>query len=76
MPRPPKTWKAVERAVARLLGGRRCHFEGQDVETGDWAVEIKHGKQVPRTVPRWYRGSAQLATHNLMIPTLLALCMT
>ncbi|KKM97045.1 hypothetical protein LCGC14_1171960 [marine sediment metagenome] len=54
MPRPPKTWKAAERAVARLLGGRRCHFEGRDVETEDWAVEVKHGKQIPRTLLKWW----------------------
>jgi hypothetical protein len=36
MSRPPRTWKAVERAVARLLGGRRCHFEGKDVDAGRW----------------------------------------
>ena len=54
MPRPPKTWKAVELAIARLLGGRRCHFEGQDVQAGDWAVEVNHGKQVPRTLLKWW----------------------
>ena len=37
MSRPPRTWKAVERAVARLLGGCRCHFEGSDVGEGGWA---------------------------------------
>lgn len=36
MPRPPKTWKKAELAVARLLGGRRCHFEDSDVEAGGW----------------------------------------
>lgn len=34
MPRPPKTWKKAELAVAGLLGGRRCHFEGSDVGSG------------------------------------------
>ena len=54
MPRPPRTWKAVERAVARLLGGRGCHFEGKDVDAGRWSVEVKHGRQVPKTIIKWF----------------------
>jgi hypothetical protein len=54
VPRPPQTWKAVERAVARLLGGRRCHFEGQDVECERFSVEVKHGGQIPSTVLKWW----------------------
>ena len=45
----------AERAVVRLLGGRGCHFEGKDVEAGCWAVEVKHGRQIPRTLLRWWR---------------------
>ena len=54
MAQPPKTWKAAERAVARLLNGRRCHFERQDVDAGPWAVEVKHGRQIPRTLLKWW----------------------
>ena len=54
MPRPPRTWKAVERAVARLLGGRRCHFEGEDVDAGRWSAEVKHGRQVPKAIIDWF----------------------
>jgi hypothetical protein len=54
MPRPPRTWKATELAIARLLKGRRCHFEGQDVDAGTWAVEVKHGRQIPRALLRWW----------------------
>ena len=61
MPRPPKAWKAAERAVARLLGGRRCHFEGQDVDAGDTAVEVKHGKQIPRTLLKSWGQAGQNA---------------
>jgi hypothetical protein len=53
MPRPPKTWKAAELAIARLLKGRRCHFEGRDVDAKVWAVEVKHGRQIPRTLLKW-----------------------
>ena len=54
MSRPPQTWKHAERAVARLLGGRRCHFERQDVDVGEWSVEVKHGRQVPKTIIDWF----------------------
>ncbi len=55
MPRPPRTWKAAERAVARLLNGRRCHFEGQDVDAAGFSVEVKHGRQIPKTLLGWWK---------------------
>ena len=61
MPRPTKTWRAVERAIARLLGGRRCHFEGKDVDAGEWSVEVKHGRQVPKTIIDWFGQAEQNA---------------
>jgi hypothetical protein len=54
MSRPPQTWKHAERAIARLLGGWRCHFEGKDVDAGEWSVEVKHGRQIPRTLLKWW----------------------
>ena len=54
MPRPRKTWKAAELKVAWLLGGGRFHFEGEDVNAGEWSVEVKQGKQVPKTVLAWF----------------------
>jgi hypothetical protein len=46
-----KTWKAVERAVARRLGGRRVPVTGRggapDVEHERFAVEVKHRKELP-----------------------------
>lgn len=51
---PPKTWKAAELAIARLLNSRRCHYEGPDVDCAEWAVEVKHGRQIPRTVLKWW----------------------
>ncbi len=61
MPRPPKSWKKAELAVAGLLGGRRCHFEGSDVEAGGWAVEVKHGRQIPCTLLKWWGQAEQNA---------------
>ena len=46
-----KTWKAVEREIARRLGGRRVGCTGQataDVETPWLAAEIKTRKLLPR----------------------------
>ncbi len=54
MSRPPQTCKAVERAIARLLGGCRCHFEGKGVDAGRWSVEVKHGRQVAKTIINWF----------------------
>jgi len=47
-----KTWKAVERAIAKRLGGRRVGCAGEataDVITNWLAVEVKTRK----TLPRW-----------------------
>lgn len=61
MARPPRTWKAVERAVARLLGGRRCHFEQADVDAAGFSVEVKHGQQIPRTLLKWWEQARENA---------------
>ena len=47
------TWKAVEREVARRLGGRRVPITGRqrgdvpDVEHPVWSVEVKHRRVLP-----------------------------
>jgi hypothetical protein len=70
MPRPPQTWKAVERAVARLLAGRRCHFERQDVECARFSVEVKHGGQIPSALLKWWE-QAQRNTQDGKQPLLV-----
>ena len=49
-----KSWKATERAVANLLGGRRVPVSGRgrgdapDI-AHDWlAIEVKHRKRLPK----------------------------
>jgi hypothetical protein len=46
-----KVWKQAERAVARLLGGRRTPLSGAaggaDVATAWVACEVKHRKRLP-----------------------------
>jgi len=47
------TWKAVERAIARLLGGRRVPVSGRqrgdapDIEHPFFSLEVKHRKELP-----------------------------
>jgi hypothetical protein len=47
------TWKAAERAIAALLGGERIPVTGRtsgeraDINHAEYALEVKHGKQVP-----------------------------
>jgi len=46
----PSGWKAIERAVAALVGGKRTwdDREHADVRTDDgvWAIEVKHRKLI------------------------------
>ena len=43
-----RSFKATERAVARLLGGQRLgHLGGADVVTNELAVECKHRRKLP-----------------------------
>ena len=53
---PDKSWKATERAVARLLGGERVPINGRirgrsepDIEHERLSLEVKHR----RTIPAW-----------------------
>jgi hypothetical protein len=52
-----KVWKAAERAVARLLGGRRTPLSGAaggaDVDAGWCSVEVKSRKRLPQ----WLTGA-------------------
>lgn len=54
-----KTWKAVERAIAKLLGGKRrgADFRGVDAGKTDiilpgYALEVKHSKRPTWTLVR------------------------
>jgi hypothetical protein len=48
------TWKAVELALAKLLGGERVPVTGRtmgsapDIDHSGLAIEVKHGKCIPR----------------------------
>lgn len=55
------TWKAVERRIARILGGRRTGPLGKSSEdvAHKWlAVEVKHRKRLPE----WIKDAISQAT--------------
>ena len=57
------TWKAVERAVARLLGGERVGCTGKatpDVVTERLAVEVKHRAKLPK----WLMAAMEQSERN------------
>lgn len=54
MPKPSSTWKNLERFVAKYLGGERTHWALEDARAGELAIECKHGKQIPRTILKWW----------------------
>jgi hypothetical protein len=63
-PRKPRTktnsdtWKAVELGIARLLGGERVPVTGRtmgsapDIDHPDLAIEVKHGKSIPKLLQK------------------------
>lgn len=64
-----RTWKAVERRVAKKLGGVRIALSGRsnmgaigDVQLVGYATEVKSGRQVPKTVVAWLETIRGLAT--------------
>ena len=57
MPRPTATWKALERFVPKYLDpidGERTHWAGEDGRALDYAIECKHGAQIPKTILKWW----------------------
>lgn len=58
---PDKTWKAMERKVAKTLCGKRIPVSGAapgfkgDVSHPVFFIECKHGKQIPKTIVSWFR---------------------
>jgi hypothetical protein len=65
-----KRWKAVERAIAKRLNGKRVgQYGGADVTNEIFAVEVKHRK----ALPKWLHGDMQQAEDNAgkLIPLLV-----
>lgn len=56
---PNKTWKNLERKVAKVLNGQRTPVSGcgaikGDVQHSKYFIECKWGKQIPKTVLKWH----------------------
>ena len=72
MPTHNTTWKDVERAIAKRLGGERISNKGlglhdvktgaatTDVEAGLFSVEVKHRK----ALPKWILDALQQTSDN------------
>jgi hypothetical protein len=54
MPPPTGTWKNLERWVAKFFGGERTHWALEDDRAGPFSFECKHGKQIPKTILKWW----------------------
>jgi len=73
---PNKTWKNLERKVAKLLGGKRIPCSGVaegfkgDVEHKHFFIECKWGKQIPKTIVEWFRKAEKQAPKD-KIPILI-----
>ena len=71
---PDKTWKAFERKVAKILGGKRIPSSGAapgfkgDVEHPLFFIECKHGLQIPKTIVSWYLKAKEQAKKESKIP--------
>ena len=63
-----RTFKGVERAIAKRLGGERVgHLGGADVIVDDWlSVEVKSRKQIPQ----WIRDALNQSKRNAGISEL------
>jgi hypothetical protein len=70
------TWKAVERAIARLLGGRRVPVSGRqrgdapDIEHPFFSLEVKHRE----SLPDWILDAMRQATaskHGDQVPMVI-----
>lgn len=57
---PDKTWKRREREVATMLLGQRIPVTGErhgsDVQTSEFSVQVKHGRNQPGYLREWLDG--------------------
>ena len=71
---PPSTWKKTELRLCRLFGGERSGPVGKDgpdcTGTEPWAIQVKHGKQIPKTIQK-YMAQTVRDTLKGTLPTLL-----
>jgi len=69
-----RAWKAFERKVAKILGGKRIPSSGAapgfkgDVEHPLFFIECKWGKHIPKTIIEWYLKAKEQAKKESKIP--------
>ena len=66
---PDKTWKAVERRIARQFGTERTGPQGRavsDVITGEFSIEVKTRK----LIPLWLHAAMDQAERNAVENTM------
>ncbi len=57
-----RTKQEAEKAVKDLLGALPCFGCSKPLDSSEaWAVEVKHGKQIPRTLLKWWGQAEQNA---------------
>jgi hypothetical protein len=52
---PTRTWSSAELKIARFLGWVKTHWARKDSKGVGWSAEIKHGKQILKTLLKWWK---------------------
>jgi hypothetical protein len=67
-------WKAIELKICRLFGGERSGPVGKDGpdcrDTGIFAIQVKHGKQIPAGIQHFMEQTVRDAPRD-KLPTLV-----
>ena len=68
---PTATWKHTERSFAKAIGGKRNHFESEDVSHPLFSCEIKHRSRqnYPARLRNWFE-QARAGAEEDKIPLL------
>lgn len=65
-----KSWKAFERFIASRLGTQRIPVPGRkgpDVRAGDWEIDAKLRKEVPKSYRKWLDSAHDLGYNAIAI---------
>ncbi len=62
--------RQFEQAVARYMGGKRNHFESEDIRHPVLSIECKHRKRHSATLVKWM-AQAEAAAEDGKVPVLV-----
>lgn len=69
-----RTWKQIELKIAKVFGGKRAGPVGKDgpdvIECDPFAIQVKHGKQIPATIQKFMDQTVRDAPKGTL-PTLI-----